>query len=141
MPALRRRQGRFQAGGRIRSAGKGRKPEQDRKQMNRFLALGMAALPMLSCSKAQDATPNIIFILADDLGYGDLGCYGQERFCTPEIDSLAAQGMMFTRHYAGAPVSAPSRSSLITGLHTGHTPIRGNKECPVEGQHPIPGDT
>lgn len=109
--------------------------------MNRFLALGMAALPMLSCSKAQDATPNIIFILADDLGYGDLGCYGQERFCTPEIDSLAAQGMMFTRHYAGAPVSAPSRSSLITGLHTGHTPIRGNKECPVEGQHPIPGDT
>ena len=109
--------------------------------MNRFLALGMAALPLLSCSKAQDATPNIIFILADDLGYGDLGCYGQERFCTPEIDSLAAQGMMFTRHYAGAPVSAPSRSSLITGLHTGHTPVRGNKECPVEGQHPIPGDT
>ena len=109
--------------------------------MNRFLALGMAALPLLSCSKAQDATPNIIFILADDLGYGDLGCYGQERFSTPEIDSLAAQGMMFTRHYAGAPVSAPSRSSLITGLHTGHTPVRGNKECPVEGQHPIPGDT
>ena len=109
--------------------------------MNRFLALGMAALPLLSCSKAQDTTPNIIFILADDLGYGDLGCYGQERFSTPEIDSLAAQGIMFTRHYAGAPVSAPSRSSLITGLHTGHTPVRGNKECPVEGQHPIPGDT
>ncbi len=71
--------------------------------------------------------PNIIYILADDLGYGDLSCYGQKKFQTPHIDSLAAQGMKFTSHYAGCTVSAPSRASLMTGLHTGHTPIRGNK--------------
>lgn len=108
--------------------------------MNRFLALGMAALPLLSCSK-DNTTPNIIFILADDLGYGDLGYTGQERFETPNIDRLASEGMVFTRHYAGSSVSAPSRSSLLTGLHTGHTPIRGNKECPEEGQYPLPADT
>lgn len=85
--------------------------------------------------------PNVIFILADDLGYADLSCLGQTKFSTPNIDRLASQGMMFTQHYSGSSVSAPSRSSLITGQHTGHTVIRGNKELPVEGQHPMPSDT
>ena len=69
---------------------------------------------------------NIVFILADDLGYADLGCYGQELIATPNLDKLAAEGMRFTQHYAGSTVCAPSRSVLMTGLHTGHTPIRGN---------------
>lgn len=90
---------------------------------------------------AQKATrPNIVFILADDLGYGDLSCYGQKRFQTPNIDRLASQGMKFTNHYAGAPVCAPSRSALITGLHTGHTFVRGNREVEPEGQWPLPAD-
>ncbi len=86
------------------------------------------------------AQPNIVFILADDLGYGDLSCYGQKHFQTPNIDRLAAQGMKFTNHYAGAPVCAPSRSALITGLHTGHTFVRGNREVEPEGQWPLPAD-
>lgn len=87
---------------------------------------------------AEERKPNIIYIIADDLGYGDLSCYGQEKFATPHIDSLAREGMRFTNHYAGTTVCAPSRSSLMTGLHTGHTPIRGNKEWQPEGQWPIP---
>ncbi len=82
--------------------------------------------------------PNIIYILADDLGYGDLSCYGQKKFSTPNIDKLASEGMLFTQHYSGSTVCAPSRSSLMTGLHTGNTPIRGNKEISPEGQHPMP---
>lgn len=85
--------------------------------------------------------PNIIYILVDDLGYGDLGCYGQEKFATPMLDKLAAQGMRFTRHYSGSTVCAPSRSVLMTGLHTGHTPIRGNREVKPEGQAPLPAET
>ena len=81
--------------------------------------------------------PNIIYILADDLGYGDLSCFGQTKFETPNIDRLAKEGMMFTRHYAGSTVCAPSRSSLMTGQHTGHTQIRGNLELPTEGQLPL----
>ena len=70
--------------------------------------------------------PNIILILADDLGYGDLGCYGQTRIKTPNLDKLAAEGMRFTSFYAGSTVCAPSRCALMTGLHTGHALIRGN---------------
>src|SRR5262245_15027158 len=70
--------------------------------------------------------PNIIFILADDLGYGEVGCYGQKQIQTPNIDRLAAEGMRFTRCYAGTTVCAPSRAALMTGLHTGHVSIRGN---------------
>ncbi|UOY08046.1 arylsulfatase [Muricauda sp. SCSIO 64092] len=81
--------------------------------------------------------PNIIYILADDLGYGDLSCYGQQRFNTPNIDALASHGIRFTQHYSGSTVCAPSRSTLMTGQHTGHTPIRGNKSIAPEGQHPI----
>jgi arylsulfatase A-like enzyme len=82
--------------------------------------------------------PNIIFILADDLGYGDLGCYGQQKIGTPNIDALAAQGLRFTQFYAGATVCAPSRASFMTGLHTGHTPVRGNRGFKPEGQFPLP---
>lgn len=85
--------------------------------------------------------PNVIYILADDLGYGDISCYGQEKFATPNIDKLAKQGMLFTQHYSGAAVCAPSRSALLTGQHTGHTFIRGNKEVQPEGQYPIPNTT
>ncbi len=70
--------------------------------------------------------PNVVYILADDLGYGDLGCYGQRTLSTPHIDRMAAESMRFTQHYAGSTVCAPSRCVLLTGLHTGHTPIRGN---------------
>ncbi len=81
--------------------------------------------------------PNIIYILADDLGYGDLSCYGQTKFKTPNIDKMADEGMLFTQHYAGCTVCAPSRSSLMTGQTTGHTFIRGNKEWVPEGQYPL----
>lgn len=82
--------------------------------------------------------PNVIFILADDMGYGDLGCYGQQLIATPNIDQLASAGIRFTQFYAGTSVCAPSRASLMTGLHTGHTPIRGNYEIKPEGQRPLP---
>lgn len=90
---------------------------------------------------ATDQKPNIIYILADDLGYGDLSFLGQKRFKTPHLDRMAREGMVFTQHYAGCTVCAPSRSSLMTGLTTGHTPIRGNKEWKPEGQWPIPAET
>lgn len=94
----------------------------------------------LTCSlfTVAQQKPNIVFILADDLGYGDLGCYGQKLIETPNIDKLAANGMKFTQYYAGTSVCAPSRSSFMTGQHTGHTPIRGNKEIEPEGQAPLP---
>ncbi len=78
--------------------------------------------------------------MADDLGYGDVGCYGQQKTTTPNIDKLAATGMRFTQFYSGTTVCAPSRASLMTGQHTGHTPIRGNRGFKPEGQFlcPIP---
>lgn len=86
---------------------------------------------------SQMLKPNIIYILADDLGYGDLSLTGQKYFSTPHIDKLAEDGMFFTQHYSGSTVCAPSRSTLMTGLHTGHTFIRGNKEIQPEGQYPL----
>jgi arylsulfatase A len=93
---------------------------------------------------AQEQKPlNVVFILADDLGWGELGCYGQQKIPTPNIDALAAKGMRFTQHYAGAPVCAPSRCVLLTGRHLGHSEIRGNRQAKVnfpqftEGQHPL----
>ncbi len=85
----------------------------------------------------------MVFILADDLGWAELGSYGQRKIRTPHLDRLAAQGMRFTRHYSGAPVCAPSRNALMSGLHLGHTAIRGNKKAEgfPEGQHPIPDET
>lgn len=94
-----------------------------------------------TATKEAFSSPNIIYILADDLGYGDLSCYGQKKFKTPNIDKLASQGMLFTQHYSGSTVCAPSRSTLLTGMHTGHTVVRGNKEIQPEGQYPIPDNT
>jgi arylsulfatase A len=104
------------------------------------LFASLAALSYAQTGK-EKAHPNIVFILADDLGYGDLSCYGQKKFSTPNIDRLAHQGILFRQHYAGCTVSAPSRSSLLTGMHTGHTPIRGNKEWKPEGQWPLPSES
>src|ERR1700692_2115449 len=78
-------------------------------------------------AQAPPTKPNIVFILADDLGYGDLGCYGQKRIQTPNIDRIAADGMRFTQVYAGDTVCAPSRCALMTGKHVGHCRIRGNR--------------
>lgn len=104
-----------------------------------FLACmaGLFASDLLAqASKA--GKPNIIFILADDLGYGDVGFNGQKYIKTPNIDRLAKEGMLFSQFYAGTSVCAPSRSSLLSGQHTGHTYIRGNKSVEPEGQQPIP---
>ncbi len=79
----------------------------------------------------KEMKPNIIFILADDLGYGDLGCYGQKRIKTPNLDQMATEGARFTQCYSGSTVCAPSRASLMTGLHTGHARIRGNGNVPL----------
>jgi len=103
--------------------------------------LAVLSLLALACSDARPDPPNIIYILADDLGYGDLGVYGQMHFATPNIDRLAGEGMRFTAHYSGSTVCAPSRDALLTGRHTGHTFVRGNKEIEPEGQHPLPKDT
>ena len=95
------------------------------KIQKRIPLLGIAALASVT-TYAQTSTPNVIYIMADDLGIGDLGCYGQKKIKTPAIDKLAENGMRFTQHYSGSTVSAPSRCSLITGKHTGHSYIRGN---------------
>jgi arylsulfatase A len=87
---------------------------------------------------ARKSKPNIVYILADDLGYGDLSCYGQKKFKTPNIDKLAKEGILFSQHYSGSSVCAPSRSTLMTGLNTGHTFVRGNLEVEPEGQYPMP---
>jgi len=122
-----------------------------------FLIAGILSLNSCRSSLEVDQKPNIIFILADDLGYGDLGCYGQERIETPHLDRLAAEGMRFTQHYSGSPVCAPSRCVLLTGKHSGHAYIRGNHEwgergdvwdyrtmiadSTLEGQKPLPAGT
>jgi arylsulfatase A-like enzyme len=104
----------------------------------RYFITILFLLPV-NCTNAQkNSRPNIIFIFADDLGYGDIGCYGQQKIETPNIDKLAQKGMKFTQFYSGSTVCAPSRSSFLTGLHTGHTAIRGNVSYPPEGQTPIP---
>jgi len=108
-----------------------------------FCLLFAIAFFLFSCEgtkeeKVEEPQPNIVFILADDLGWGDLGFLGQRYIETPAIDRLAANGMFFTNFYSGATVCAPSRSAFMTGLHTGHTPIRGNTEVQPEGQRPMP---
>jgi len=107
-----------------------------------FAWLGLAAAAVFPRPvPAAPAQPNVIFILADDLGYGDLGCCGQKHIQTPNIDRLASEGMRFTQAYSGATVCAPSRCALMTGKHGGHAFIRGNKELPGEGQTAMPADT
>jgi len=122
-----------------------------RRKFLKTLGLGTAALGVqhLGCATGRgNRKPNIIYILADDLGYGELGCYGQEIIKTPNIDRIAAQGIRFTQHYSGSPVCAPSRCVLMTGKHTGHSYIRNNGrpehrerdegELYFPGQNPIP---
>jgi hypothetical protein len=95
-------------------------------------------------AEEEQRKPNIVFIMADDLGWAELGCYGQKKIETPNLDRLAAEGMRFTQAYAGAPVCAPSRCILMTGMHGGHAYIRNNHEIKDSepgrygGQLPIP---
>ena len=115
-----------------------------RKPLLPLAAIILASLVGHGSSAAEPvpSRPNIVFLLADDLGYGDLGCYGQNKIRTPNIDRLAAEGMRFTQHYAGSNVCAPSRCVLMTGLHPGHAYIRDNREVKGrEGQEPVPPDT
>ena len=106
--------------------------------MRRFIALFIILIPCFAI--AEERMPNIVFIMADDLGYGDLGCYGQTKIKTPNIDALRAAGMKLTNHYSGAPVCAPARCVLMTGKHLGHAFIRDNMQYRKgqEGQYPIP---
>lgn len=120
-----------------------------RRDFLKFAGVGAGAWVLGGCADSLNAfgagkagrKPNIVFVMADDLGYGDLGCYGQRRIKTPNIDRMAAEGMRFTDHYAGSTVCAPSRCSLMTGLHTGHTYVRGNREVKPMGQLPLPEGT
>ncbi|NKI25336.1 arylsulfatase [Arenibacter sp. 6A1] len=133
--------------------------------LSNFYLLGAFIVLLSSCKEekkelsVQNAAqkPNIIYILADDLGYAELGAYGQEKIETPNIDALAKNGMLFTQHYTGAPVCAPARYNLLTGKHSGHSYVRGNdewrergevwdyvaaiKDSTLEGQRPIPMTT
>jgi len=112
--------------------------------MMRFRSAVMSlscGLALSLCGAWQETRPNIIFILADDLGYAELGCYGQKKIRTPGIDRLAAEGMRFAQAYSGNAVCAPSRCVLMTGLHAGHAFVRNNREVKPEGQHPIPDGT
>src|SRR4029079_11704537 len=109
------------------------------------LGVCLCLLPFVAASAApaagtSDKKPNIIFILADDLGYGDVGCYGQKRIKTPNLDRMASEGMRFTDAYAGAPVCAPSRCVLMTGLHQGHARVRGNMPANEPGAALLPQD-
>jgi arylsulfatase A len=123
-----------------------------RREFVRTAGLGAAALSsgaLAGCGGllTRRRPPNVIFIMADDLGYAEVGCFGQRKIRTPNIDRLAAEGMRFTSHYSGSPVCAPSRCTLLTGLHTGHAYIRDNDEMgergdvwhdpALEGQRPL----
>ena len=111
----------------------------------RVLLIGMALVVLCALAVADASAegaalprlPSIVFVLADDLGFGDLGCYGQKKIRTPNLDRLAAEGMRFTQHYAGSAVCAPSRCVLHTGRHPGHAAIRDNREVNPEGQAPL----
>jgi len=98
----------------------------------------MTVVVISGCMNKKSDKPNIILFMADDLGYGEVGCYGQEKINTPNVDRLAAEGIRFTQFYSGSPVCAPSRCVLLTGKHSGHAFIRNNQEVKPEGQLPIP---
>ena len=127
--------------------------------VSKSLSILLVMFFLNSCSKKEKIIdpPNFIFILADDLGYGELGVFGQNLIETPHIDQLAKEGMILTDHYTGSPVCAPARAVLMTGLHTGNNPVRGNDEWKergdvwsfkamfedpkLEGQRPLPDST
>ena len=105
--------------------------------MTRFTFVLAAALACLASGGAGQQTsdrPNILLVQADDLGYGDLSAYGQERFATPNLDAMAREGTRFTNYYSGSTVCAPSRAALMTGMHTGHGWIRGNGDIPLRDE-------
>ena len=126
---------------------------------DKLIILLIALIFLGSCSQKENIidSPNFVFILADDLGYGELGILGQNLIETPNIDQLAREGMILTDHYTGSPVCAPARAVLMTGLHSGHNPVRGNDEWSergdvwsfkamfeypkLEGQRPLPDST
>ena len=104
--------------------------------LSRALVLGAASVPALtavSCDKTPERKPNVIFILMDDAGYGDFGCYGQQKIETPNIDALSECGVRFTDMYSAAPLSSPARCGLLTGRHAGHAQIRANDEMEWRG--------
>ena len=113
-----------------------------RENILRVMAAALVAV-LAGQSQGAETRPNIVFILADDLGYGDLGCYGQKKIRTPHVDRLATEGMLFTAHYCGNNVCAPSRCVLMTGKHPGHAYIRDNRQAKgfPEGQEPVPEGT
>ena len=135
------------------------KKGQGQRNLRIKLAIIISILISLSCTDKQKEyeSPNFVFILADDLGYGELGVFGQKIIETPNIDQLAKEGMILTNHYSGSPVCAPARAVLLTGLHTGNNPVRGNDEWKergdvwsfeamfknpeLEGQRPMPDST
>ena len=110
--------------------------------MYRTILFLIAAFLCATSGFAAEPT-NIVLIVADDLGWGELGCYGQEKIRTPHIDQLAREGTRFTQFYSGAPVCAPARCVLMTGLHLGHAEVRGNRQAKLafpeftEGQYPL----
>ena len=121
-------------------------PSITRRQFLATLGAGAAAAMLPRLAPAQSAPaplkkPNIIFVLSDDLAQGDVGCYGQKLIKTPNLDRMAAEGTRFTQAYCGTSVCAPSRTSLMIGQHTGHSPIRANREIGAEGQMPLPAGT
>lgn len=105
------------------------------------LAAALLSASAATITAPAAAPPNFIFILSDDLAQGDLGCYGQKIIRTPRLDRMAAEGTRFTQAYCGTSVCAPSRASLVTGMHSGRCPIRGNWEMKPEGQKPLPAET
>jgi len=109
--------------------------------MKLFSALFFVIAVCALANAAEQSSPNIVYILLDDAGYGDLSCYGQTKFETPNIDRMAKEGMRFTQHYSGSTVCAPTRCCLMTGVHTGHSLVRGNREVKPEGQAEMPTAT
>ncbi len=111
--------------------------------INKSIITIAALTGIVGCNQVEEAPikPNIIYIMADDMGYNDLGSYGSELIKTPVLDEMAENGMRFTQHYAGTSVCAPSRSVLMTGLHSGNTPVRGNRQVSPSGQMPLPENT
>jgi arylsulfatase len=131
----------------------------ERRDFLKAVGCGAVSMALSGCANATQQTrfaanrrrPNIVYIIADDLGYAEVGCYGQEKIKTPNIDKLASEGMRFTQHYSGNPVCAPSRCVLMTGKHSGHAQVRDNKQVGGQegwklgsttgGQWPLEADT
>ena len=111
------------------------------KSFTHLLGLLLLGITVSTALHAADKKPNIIFILSDDLAQGDVGVYGQKKIKTPNLDQMAKEGTRYTQAYCGTTVCAPSRTSLMTGLHTGHSPVRANFEAQPEGQFPLPAGT